>query len=452
MKLSETKYQNIVVLGAGESGLGAAILAGKKGRSVFVSDSGKIADGYKKQLKSHHLEFEEGQHSVERILQSDLIIKSPGIPDTASVVLEAISKRIPVISEIEYASWYTAAFIIAITGTNGKTTTTALLGHILQQAGLDVCVVGNIGKSFAAALAEADHKFYVVELSSFQLDGIVDFKPDIAILLNITPDHLDRYEHSFEAYANSKWRITKNLSFQDVFIYNDDDEIIRKLLKNNNISAKKIPISIEKIFSGEGAFLNAGTINIKINKQEFHMTLEQLALQGKHNAYNSMAAGVAGKLLEIRKESLKQSLSDFQNIAHRIEFVANVHGVAYYNDSKATSVNATWFALETMDRPVVWIAGGQDKGNDYNSLVPLVKQKVKALICLGADNSKLKEFFGEMIETIVETNSVDQAVMAASLMASKGDVVLLSPACASFDLFKNYEERGDLFKNAVKAL
>ena len=452
MKLSETKYQNIVVLGAGESGLGAAILARKKGRSVFVSDSGKIADVYKKQLKAHHLEFEEGQHSIERILQSDLIIKSPGIPDTASVVLEAKSKRIPVISEIEYASWYTGAFIIAITGTNGKTTTTALIGHILQQAGLDVCVVGNIGKSFAAALAEADHKFYVVELSSFQLDGIVDFKPDIAILLNITPDHLDRYDHSFDAYANSKWRITKNLSFQDVFIYNDDDEIIRKLLKNNNISAKKIPISIKKIFSGEGAFLNAGTINIKINKQEFHMTLEQLALQGKHNAYNSMAAGVAGKLLEIRKESLKQSLSDFQNIAHRIEFVANVHGVAYYNDSKATSVNATWFALETMDRPVVWIAGGQDKGNDYNSLIPLVKQKVKALICLGADNSKLKEFFGEMIETIVETNSVDQAVMAASLMASKGDVVLLSPACASFDLFKNYEERGDLFKNAVKAL
>ncbi|HOI32166.1 MAG: UDP-N-acetylmuramoyl-L-alanine--D-glutamate ligase [Bacteroidales bacterium] len=452
MKFSETKYQNIVVLGAGESGLGAALLAHKMGKEVFVSDVGKIAEANKQQLKSHHLKFEEGEHSLERILQAELLIKSPGIPDQAPVVLAARSKGIPVISEIEFASWFSQAFIIGITGTNGKTTTTALTGHILQHAGFDVCVAGNIGKSFAAALAEADHEYFVLELSSFQLDGIVDFRPDIAVLLNITPDHLDRYGNCFEAYAVSKWRITKNLTEKDAFIYNADDDVINKLLINNNIKTRKFPISIQKSFTTEGAFLAKESINIKINKQDFNMTLEQLALQGKHNTYNSMAAGVATKLLDIRKETLKQSLSDFQNIAHRIEFVANVHGIAYYNDSKATSVNATWYALESMDRPVVWIVGGLDKGNDYNSLVPLVKQKVKAIICLGADNSKLKKFFGELIEPLIETTSVDQAVMAAAMIASKGDVVLLSPACASFDLFKNYEERGDLFKNAVKAL
>ncbi|MDY0085236.1 MAG: UDP-N-acetylmuramoyl-L-alanine--D-glutamate ligase [Bacteroidales bacterium] len=452
MKFSEQKYQKIVVLGAGESGLGAAMLARKMGREVFVSDGSKIAETYQQQLTAHQFEYEEGKHTFEPILQADLIVKSPGIPDQAPVVLAARSKEIPVISEIEFASWFSQAFIIGITGTNGKTTTTALTAHIMQQAGLDVCAAGNIGKSFAAALAEADHEYFVLELSSFQLDGIVDFRPDIAVLLNITPDHLDRYGNRFEAYAESKWRITKNLTEQDAFIYNTDDDVINKLLINNNIKTRKFPISLQKHITKEGAFLANNKINITINKQNFHMTLEQLALQGKHNAYNSMAAGVAAKLLDIRKESLKQSLSDFQNIAHRIEFVANVHGVAYYNDSKATSVNATWYALETLDRPVVWIAGGQDKGNDYSSLVPLVKQKVKALICLGADNNKLKQFFGELIEPIIETRSVEQAVMAASMIASKGDVVLLSPACASFDLFRNFEERGDMFKDAVKAL
>ncbi len=452
MKLSEQKYQKIVVLGAGESGLGAAMLARKMGREVYVSDSGKIAETYQQQLTAHQLEYEEGKHTFEPILQADLIVKSPGIPDQAPVIMAAKSKEIPVISEIEFASWFSQAFIIGITGTNGKTTTTALTAYILQQAGLDVRVAGNIGKSFAAALAEADHEYFVLELSSFQLDGIVDFRPDIAVLLNITPDHLDRYGNRFEAYAEAKWRITKNITEQDAFIYNTDDDVINKLLINNNIKTRKFPISLQKRLTKEGAFLANNKINITINKQNFHMTLEQLALQGKHNAYNSMAAGVAAKLLDIRKESLKQSLSDFQNIAHRIEFVANVHGVAYYNDSKATNVNATWYALETMDRPVVWIAGGQDKGNDYSSLVPLVKQKVKALICLGADNNKLKQFFGELIEPIIETRSVEQAVMAASMIASKGDVVLLSPACASFDLFRNFEERGDMFKDAVKAL
>jgi UDP-N-acetylmuramoylalanine--D-glutamate ligase len=304
MKFSETKYQNIVVLGAGESGLGAALLAHKMGKEVFVSDVGKIAEANKQQLKSHHLKFEEGEHSLERILQAELLIKSPGIPDQAPVVLAARSKGIPVISEIEFASWFSQAFIIGITGTNGKTTTTALTGHILQHAGFDVCVAGNIGKSFAAALAEADHEYFVLELSSSQLDGIVDFRPDIAVLLNITPDHLDRYGNCFEAYAVSKWRITKNLTEKDAFIYNADDDVINKLLINNNIKTRKFPISIQKSFTTEGAFLAKESINIKINKQDFNMTLEQLALQGKHNTYNSMAAGVATKLLDIRKETL----------------------------------------------------------------------------------------------------------------------------------------------------
>ncbi len=452
MKFSANKYQNIVVLGAGESGLGAAVLARKMGREVFVSDLGQIAQVFKEQLDNSHFSYEEGGHNLDRILLADLIIKSPGIPEQAPVVMAAREYNIPVISEIEYAACFTNAFLIGITGTNGKTTTTALIGHIIKQAGLDVCVAGNIGKSFAAALAETDHDYFVLELSSFQLDGLVDFHPNIAVLLNITPDHLDRYNNSFEAYAQSKWSITKNLVATDAFIYNVDDSLISKWLDANEIAAKKYPFSLQTIEAEEGAFLENEKIHITINKQKFHMTLEQLALQGKHNVYNSMAAGVATKLLDIRNESLKQSLSDFQNIAHRIEFVANVHGIAYYNDSKATSVNATWYALETFDRPVVWIAGGQDKGNDYSSLIPLVKQKVKALICMGADNSKLKQFFGELIEPIVEVSSAEEAVMVASMLASKGDVVLLSPACASFDRFKNYEERGDSFKSAVKAL
>jgi UDP-N-acetylmuramoylalanine--D-glutamate ligase len=452
MKFSANKYQDIVVLGAGESGLGAARLAQKMGREVFVSDFGQIAEPFKKQLEKGDFSFEEGGHKLDRILSADLIIKSPGIPEQAPVVVATRERHIPVISEIEYAACFTDAFLIGITGTNGKTTTTALTGHIMKQAGLDVCVAGNIGKSFAAALAESDHDYFVLELSSFQLDGLVDFHPNIAVLLNITPDHLDRYNNSFEAYAQSKLSITKNLTASDAFIYNADDVIINKWLNNNKIETKKFPFSLHNIQVEEGAFVENENIHITINKQNFHMTLEQLALQGKHNAYNSMAAGVASKLLDIRNESLKQSLSDFQNIAHRIEFVANVHGIAYYNDSKATSVNATWYALETFDRPVVWIAGGQDKGNDYSSLIPVVKQKVKALICMGADNSKLKQFFGELIEPIVEVSSAEEAVMVASMLATKGDVVLLSPACKSFDLYKNFEERGDIFKSAVKAL
>jgi UDP-N-acetylmuramoylalanine--D-glutamate ligase len=452
MKFLANKYQEIVVLGAGESGLGAAVLAQKMGRKVFVSDFGQIAKPFKRQLDQGGFSYEEGGHNLERILLADLIIKSPGIPEQAPVVMAAKEHNIPVISEIEYAASFTDAFLISITGTNGKTTTTALTGHIMKHAGLDVCVAGNIGKSFAAALAESDHDYFVLELSSFQLDGLVAFHPNMAILLNITPDHLDRYNNSFDAYAQSKLSITKNLTASDAFIYNADDPIISKWLDANKIAAKKYPFSLRNILAEEGAFLENGKIHITINKQIFHMTLEQLALQGKHNAYNSMAAGVASKLLDIRKESLKQSLSDFQNIAHRLEFVANVHGIAYYNDSKATSVNATWYALETFNRPVVWIAGGQDKGNDYSSLIPTVKQKVKALICLGADNSKLIQVFGELIEPIVEVSSAEEAVMVASMLATNGDVVLLSPACASFDLFKNYEERGDIFKNAVKAL
>jgi len=452
VKALNHKYHQIVVLGAGESGCGAAILAKKQGLEVFVSDAGKIAEKFKQFLLENNFPHEELQHTEKRILQADLIIKSPGIPEEAAIIQKIRKAGINLVSEIEFASWFTDAFLIAVTGSNGKTTTTALLGHILKNADLDVCVAGNIGRSFAAALAESDHDYFVLEISSFQLDDIVDFRPDIAILLNITRNHLDRYQNSFEAYTASKMRVIKNQNAENALVFNADDALIQSELAKHPAQAKLFPISIEKEIKTQGAFASNSLINIYVNQTKFNMTLEQLALQGKHNTYNSMAAGVTSKLLQIRSESLKQSMSDFQNIAHRIEYVANVHGISYFNDSKATTVNATWYALESMTKPVIWIAGGIDKGNDYAALLPLVRDKVRALVCLGRDNQKLIETFAPFIEQIAEAENASQAVTIASILAQKGDVVLLSPTCASFDLFESYEDRGNQFKDAVNAL
>ncbi len=452
MKAFNYKYHQIVVLGAGESGCGAAILAKKQGLEVFVSDAGKIAEKYKQLLLDNSITHEELQHTEKRILQADLIIKSPGIPEEVSMIKKIRKAGIDLISEIEFASGFTDAFLIAITGSNGKTTTASLLGHIMKNAGLDVCVAGNIGNSFAGALAESDHDYFVLEISSFQLDDMIDFRPDIAVLLNITRNHLDRYQNSFEAYTAAKMRIIRNQTAADCLVFNADDEIIQAELTKCPANAKLFPISIKNELKTQGAFVSNNLINIYVNQTKFNMTLEQLALQGKHNASNSMAAGLTAKLVDIRNETVKQSLSDFQNIAHRIEYVANVHGISYYNDSKATTVNATWFALESMTKPVVWIAGGIDKGNDYTSLLPLIRDKVKALICLGLNNQKLIETFAPYIEHIAEADNAMQAVLIASVLAQNGDVVLLSPTCASFDLFESYEDRGNQFKEAVNAL
>lgn len=442
----------IVVLGAGESGTGAAILAKKKGYPVFLSDNGRINNKYKSVLKQFEIDFEENGHTVSRILSASEIVKSPGIPDTIPLIKELKSKGISVISEIEFAGRYTKAKKICITGSNGKTTTTLLIFHILKEAGVNVGIAGNIGKSFAWQVAENDFDVYVLEISSFQLDGMFDFKAEIAILLNITPDHLDRYNNDFKKYADSKFRILQNQTKSDSLIYFYDDEIIREELKNRKPKANLLPFSLKEQKWQNGAYVKQNEIIINSNKTQLTMTLEQLALQGKHNVCNSMAAGVAAKLMDIRNESIKQSLSDFHNIPHRLEYVSSVHGITFLNDSKATNVNSTWYALEHVEKPVVWIAGGIDKGNDYDFIKSLVKQKVKVLICLGIDNKKLHEAFGDAVETVVDVESAGDAVAMAYRLAEKGDIVLLSPACASFDLFENYEDRGNQFKEAVKQL
>lgn len=444
-------YNNIVVLGGSESGVGAALLASKHGVDVFVSDAGKIKPDYSSTLLNHKIPFEELGHTFNRILEADLVIKSPGIPDSAAVV-QLVKHSKPVISEIEYASWFTDAKIIGITGSNGKTTTTLLTGHILKSEGLDVCIAGNVGQSFAGQLADADHDLFVLELSSFQLDDIVDFRPDIAVITNITPDHLDRYDYDFSKYAESKMRITMNQQKEDALVYCADDAETLNQLKKHSIKAKKYPFSLKPLSEAACAFTEGEKLSINIYNNPLTMTLEELALQGKHNTYNSLAAGISARLINIRKETVRQSLSDYQNIAHRLEFVANVHGVSYYNDSKATNVNSTWYALEHFDRPIIWIAGGVDKGNDYSSLLPLIRQKVKAIICLGTNNVTLHNVFSEFVETIVDVDSAEQAAAVASILAAKNDIVLLSPACASFDLFENFEERGNKFKAAVKSL
>ncbi len=446
------KINYIAILGGGESGVGAAILAKKKGNKVFLSDSKEIQEKYKSVLIHFEIDFEENGHSLSRLQTADMVVKSPGIPDDIVIIKSLKAKDIPVISEIEFAGKFTNATMICITGSNGKTTTTLLTYHILKNAGLNVGLAGNIGKSFAWQVAEYDFDVYVLEISSFQLDGMFDFKADIAMLLNITPDHLDRYENKFQNYVDSKFRIIQNQSENEAFIYCFDDPVITAALNNRNITSKIYPFSLHELETDNGAFMKENNIIIKRNKTQFTMTLEQLALQGNHNIYNSMAAGIAARVMDIRNENVKQSLSDFHNIPHRLEHVASIHGIQFLNDSKATNVNSTWYALEYIEKPIVWIAGGIDKGNDYSSIRSLVKEKVRAIVCLGVDNKKLHEEFGDLVENIVDTTSMEVAVVTAYHIANKGESVLLSPACASFDLFDNYEERGNKFKDAVNAL
>lgn len=441
----------ITVLGGGESGTGAAILAKRKGFEVFLSDSGMLKDIYQKMLNDEGIEWEQGQHTEERILSATEVIKSPGIPEKAPLIKKLRVQNTPVISEIEFAARYTNAKMICITGTNGKTTTTLLTYHILKNAGLNVGLAGNIGHSFAYQVATENFDFYVLELSSFMLDDMYEFKADIAILTNITPDHLDRYEYKIENYVDSKFRITQNQTSADYFIYCADDELTQSGLERHKINATMIPFSIQKELN-EGAFLNGNNININILNHTFIMTIQELALQGKHNVYNSMASGIASRLLEIRSESLKQSLSDFKNAEHRLEHVAKIQNVEFINDSKATNVNSAWYALESVNTPIVWIAGGVDKGNDYTILKNLVKDKVRAIVCLGVDNEKLHEAFSDVVDVMVNASSAKEAAELSYHLAQKGDTVLLSPACASFDLFKNYEDRGEQFKAAVKEL
>ena len=441
----------LVVLGAQESGTGAALLAKKRGIPVFVSDAGRIKADYKVLLQAHDIEFEEGGHSAERVLAASEIVKSPGIPDTASLVRASREKGIPIISEIELASRYTKATIVGITGSNGKTTTTLLTGHILQKAGLDVAVGGNVGTSFAGLVAERDRAVFVLELSSFQLDGIRDFHPHIAILTNITPDHLDRYQNRMGDYVASKFRITMNQDANDHFIHCADDPETNAGLNLHLVRAHRWPFSLNTT-QPQGGYLRDRSIHLNVQQSNFHMSIHELALQGRHNVYNSMAAGIAARILDIRNDTIRESLSDFQNVEHRLERVATVHGIEFINDSKATNVNSAWYALESMEKPVIWVVGGTDKGNDYSTLTELVKQKVKAIVCLGKENEKIHAAFAHLVPFIVDTDNAPQAVQAAYEQAEEGDVVLLSPACASFDLFENYEDRGRKFKAAVRAL
>ena len=446
----EGKNKHIVILGAGESGVGAALLAKKQEWNVFVSDAGKIKADYKTELDNNQIEWEENTHSTDRIFQAELIVKSPGIPETTDLMRALRNKEIKIISEIEFAGYYTRGKSICVTGSNGKTTTTMLTHHILKKAGWDVGLAGNVGKSFAKQVAEGDHDWYVLELSSFQLDDMFDFKADIGILTNITPDHLDRYENQMQKYVDSKFRILNNQNHEDWFIYNYDDPIIREELSKRKLSMNLAPFSLkEEIKVGAYAVNNQLIINIK---DQLTMSIHELALKGKHNTQNSLAAGIAGRLVEIRKSVVRESLEDFENVEHRLEFVAKVNGIEFINDSKATNINSTWYALETMENPVVWVMGGVDKGNDYSELSNLVKDKVKAIICLGIDNQKIIKAFGHLVETIVEVGSATEAVAYAYRLAKKNETVLLSPACASFDLFENYEDRGNQFKQAVRKL
>ncbi len=440
---------HIAILGAGESGVGAALLAHKKGLKVFVSDKGTIQQKYKNVLDSIGIKWEQGKHSEDIVLQANEIIKSPGIPDKVDIVLKACSRGIPVISEIEFAARYTQAKKICVTGSNGKTTTTLLIYHILKKAGYHVGLAGNIGQSFAGQVAQKDFDYYVLEISSFQLDGMYDFKADIAILLNISPDHLDRYDNDFAQYAKAKFRILQNQTENDFFIYWNEDPIIKKFIKTHNVKPRMIGFS-ESENTSMGAYIkNNKSITINIKSEEFQMDLKDMVLSGKHNAYNSMASSIAARLVDIRKEVIKQSLADFQNIEHRLEHVAMVRGVEFINDSKATNINSSWYALESINKPVVWIVGGLDKGNEYFQLNELVRTKVKAIVCLGNDNSRVMDAFYGMVENIVDTKSAEDAVKSAYFLAQPGDVVLLSPACASFDLFENFEDRGKQFKKAV---
>lgn len=439
----------LVVLGAGESGIGTAILGKQKGYSVFVSDKGKIAKKYKEVLLHNHIEFEEEKHSETKIFQANVIMKSPGIPTKIPLIQKLLERKIPIVSDIEFASQYTKATIVGITGSNGKTTTTMLTNHILQKANFSVAMGGNIGDSFALQVAQKQYDYHVLELSSFQLDGIVNFLPQIAIITNITPDHLDRYNYVFKNYTNSKFRITKNQTNQQFLIYDFDDETIKQWLQKNKVKAQLYPFSITEALE-QGVFLRDKNIIIKNKKEEILMNLSELTLKGKHNTKNAMAAAMAASILKVRNQTIRESLEDFKGVPHRLEFVAKLKGVTYINDSKATNINATFYALDSIKNRIVWIVGGVDKGNDYLELMPLVREKVKAIICLGLDNSKIVQTFNNVVELIVETAGAEEAVKVAKKVAENGDTVLLSPACASFDLFENYQDRGNKFKEAIK--
>jgi UDP-N-acetylmuramoylalanine--D-glutamate ligase len=444
--------KRLVILGAGESGVGTAVLGKQQGYDVFVSDKNKIADKYKALLMQHEITFEEGTHTAELILNATEIMKSPGIPEKAEIVKLIRAANITVSSEIEFAARYTNATLIGITGSNGKSTTTTLIHHILIKAGYKAALVGNIGISFALAVANGGYDYYVIEISNFQLDDIHQFRPHIAILLNITPDHLDRYNYEMGRYVNSKFRITENQQADDYFIYCSDDPILKEEIKNRTIKAKCIPFSIYETLEIGATLLNEQLTINQPNKPTFTMPIYKLALQGKHNQHNSLAAGIAANIVDVRNEIIRESLSDFESLEHRLEPVLTIKGMDFINDSKATNINSTWFALESINQPIVWIAGGLDKGNDYTVLQQLVKEKVKAIVCLGKDNRKIHEAFARYVDIIANTQSAEEAVQMAYQLGDKGDAVLLSPACASFDLFDSYVDRGNKFKAAVKQL
>ncbi|WP_162052733.1 UDP-N-acetylmuramoyl-L-alanine--D-glutamate ligase [Pontibacter pamirensis] len=441
----------VAILGAGESGVGAALLAKAKGLEVFVSDMGEIKESYKAKLVTAAISFEEKTHSFNQILNADEIIKSPGIPDKAAIVQEATKREIPVISEIEFAGRYTDAKFICITGTNGKTTTTLLIYHLLKNAGLNVGLAGNIGESLAEKVIENKYDYYVVELSSFQLDNMYQFKAHIAVLTNITPDHLDRYEYSMEKYAASKLRIAQNMTGSDFFVYNADDENIAKALHKETFAGTTVPFTLKGAGNGK-VFQEGKNIKVEVEFYKGEIDTSKSTLIGKHNQYNTMAAVAVAKLMQVSDEAIEQALETFQNAEHRLQPVGVAKEVTYINDSKATNVEAVWYALEGIKQPIIWIAGGVDKGNDYSTLVELAREKVKVLVCLGKDNKKLQETFGRVVPIIAETTSIEYAVRLSRSLATAGDVVLLSPACASFDLFKNYEHRGQRFKEAVEKI
>lgn len=443
--------KKIVILGAGESGAGSAILAQKKGFDVFVSDKGEVRQKYKDILGKNNIRWEEGKHTEEEVLAADEVIKSPGVREDAPIVTQLHERGIPVISEIEFAGRYATGIKICVTGSNGKTTVTNLIYHILNKAGKKAAMTGNVGNSFAMAVAEGGYDYYVIELSSFQLDGMFSFKSDIAVLMNITPDHLDRYDHNLQNYIDSKFRITQNLTKSEFLIYWADDPIIKSELAKKNFGMTLLPFSADKK-EGMAAYIENDEVIIDYHTKTNLMTIHDLALKGRHNIFNSMAAAIAGKVLTIRKDIIRESLSDFQGVEHRLEPVITVCGINFINDSKGTNVNSTWYALECMETDVVWIAGGVDKGNDYSELFPVVRLKVKAIVCLGKDNKKIVESFKDIVPTIVETSSMDEAVKSSYYLAKKGQTVLLSPACASFDLFTNYEDRGRQFKQSVRNL
>jgi UDP-N-acetylmuramoylalanine--D-glutamate ligase len=443
--------KKIVILGAGESGAGSAVLAQKQGFDVFVSDNGQIKDQYRKILDDNGIKWEEGNHDENIILSADEVIKSPGIPENAPVIIKIREKRIPVISEIEFAGRFAKGVKICITGSNGKTTVANLIYHILIKAGKNVALTGNVGNSFALAVAQGSFDYYVIELSSFQLDGMYEFKADIAVLMNITPDHLNRYGYKLQNYIDSKFRITQNQTKSDFLIFWEGDPIIRTELSKKQYEMTLLPFS-DEISEGMASYVENGELKIAYPNKTNLMTIHELALKGRHNIYNSMAAAIAGKVLNIRKEVIRESLADFQGVEHRLEPVITVCGINFINDSKATNVNSTWYAIECMENNIIWIVGGIDKGNDYSELFPVVIKKVKAIVCLGKDNKKIVEAFKDKVPTIVETTSMEEAVRSAYYLAKKGETVLLSPACASFDLFKNYEDRGRQFKEAVRNL